>query len=372
MKDTRLRKVLMSADAVGGVWTYAAELARGLSARGIEVELTVLGPPPSDAQLEEIVHLPQVRVVSTGLPLDWTAHAEDDLDRLAGELRARASAAGAGLVHLNAPAHAGLTAWDRPLVAAAHSCVATWWRAVREGDLPGDLSWRAQRTRHGIKMADAVIAPSRSLARQLRATYGEVRHLHVVHNARRCMPYVSAQVRELVLTAGRLWDPGKNVAIIDEAAASFSFPVCAAGPKVGPNGEHRDFRNLVLLGSLTERELEQHYARTAIFVSMSVYEPFGLSALEAAQAGAALVLSDIDTFRELWNGAACFVPPDDARALATVLDHLMGHPEVRKDLARRARERATHFSTARNLAGTLGAYSQALAAYSRRIDRSAA
>ena len=39
------RRVLMTADAVGGVWHYALELARGLSGSDIEVVLAVLGPP---------------------------------------------------------------------------------------------------------------------------------------------------------------------------------------------------------------------------------------------------------------------------------------------------------------------------------------
>ena len=39
------RKVLMTADTVGGVWTYAVELARGLADRGVEVALATMGAP---------------------------------------------------------------------------------------------------------------------------------------------------------------------------------------------------------------------------------------------------------------------------------------------------------------------------------------
>ncbi len=49
------------------------------------------------------------------------------------------------------------------------------------------------------------------------------------------------------------------------------------------------------------------YAAATVFASMARYEPFGLAVLEAAQAGMRLVLSDIPTFRELWDGAAIFV-----------------------------------------------------------------
>ena len=43
------RHVLMTADAVGGVWTYALDLCRGLGTRGVHVSLVVLGPPASPA-----------------------------------------------------------------------------------------------------------------------------------------------------------------------------------------------------------------------------------------------------------------------------------------------------------------------------------
>ena len=43
-------KILMTADAVGGVWTYALDLAVGLAPRGVEVVLAVLGPAPSPRQ----------------------------------------------------------------------------------------------------------------------------------------------------------------------------------------------------------------------------------------------------------------------------------------------------------------------------------
>jgi hypothetical protein len=134
------RKVFMSVDAVGGVWTYALELAAALASEGVEIDLAVLGPPPSETQRARAVGVPGLRLSVTGLALDWTAKTEAELDRIAWELREAATACGADLVHLNAPAHAGFVQWDLPLAVAAHSCVATWWRAVRGGPLPPDLA----------------------------------------------------------------------------------------------------------------------------------------------------------------------------------------------------------------------------------------
>jgi glycosyltransferase involved in cell wall biosynthesis len=355
------RKVFMSVDAVGGVWTYALELAAALASEGVEIDLAVLGPPPSETQRARAVGVPGLRLSVTGLALDWTAKTEAELDRIAWELREAATACGADLVHLNAPAHAGFVQWDLPLAVAAHSCVATWWRAVRGGPLPPDLAWRAARTAAGLSIAGAIIAPSRSFARQLADVYGSRYHIDAVYNARQHAAPATPSTRDCVLTAGRLWDPAKNAAVIDQAAMQLKQPIFAAGPAGGPNGEAAHLPNLTLLGSLSEAELADWYARTAVFVSMSKYEPFGLSVLEGAQAGAALVLCANDTFAELWHDAAYFVPPDDADALAHAIDTLTRNNALRSDLALRASRRAQHYGLKRKLEGTLHVYRRALA-----------
>jgi glycosyltransferase involved in cell wall biosynthesis len=368
MRKTGVGKVFMTTDAVGGVWTYALELLRGLADAGIQVDLAVLGPPPSAAQGRAVVGVPGAHMLVTGLALDWTARTPAELDLATQRLQGLASSSGADLVHLNAPGLAGLDHWQQPLVAAAHSCVASWWEACGSGPLPSALAWRARRTAAGLRAADAVIAPSRSFARLLRRIYGPVRRLSVVHNARQTAPVSDDRERDIVLTAGRLWDPAKNVECIDRASALLATPIYAAGPTEGPNGERASAANLKLLGELDESALQSQYARTRLFVSMSRYEPFGLSILEAAQAGSALVLSDIATFRELWHGAACFVPAEDPVELARIVDWLIKHPAVRLDLARAALARARQYTVESLVAATLNIYGDAGVAHLRRAQ----
>ena len=81
-------------------------------------------------------------------------------------------------------------------------------------------------------------------------------------------------------------------------------------------------------------------ARAAVFAAPARYEPFGLGILEAALSGCALVLGDIASLRELWDGAAEFVDPDDPQALAAALDALAHAPGWCTHLAGRARRRA--------------------------------
>src|SRR5688572_17464329 len=81
--EGRVHRVLMTADAVGGVWRYSLDLARGLRERGVHVTLAVLGPAPSQAQRREAMSL-GVPIVDSPYRLEWMDDAEDDVRR-AGE-----------------------------------------------------------------------------------------------------------------------------------------------------------------------------------------------------------------------------------------------------------------------------------------------
>ena len=103
------------------------------------------------------------------------------------------------------------------------------------------------------------------------------------------------------------------------------------------------------------------YAEAAVFTSLSRYEPFGLAVLEAAQAGCALVLSDIPTFRELWDCAAVFVQPDDPVALAGALQSLLRDSNECARLGALAHSRSAQFGPARMVDATWDIHAAVLA-----------
>jgi glycosyltransferase involved in cell wall biosynthesis len=108
-------------------------------------------------------------------------------------------------------------------------------------------------------------------------------------------------------------------------------------------------------------------AGSGIFVSPSLYEPFGLAALEAAAAGTPLVLADIPTYRELWSDAAVFFPPRDAGALAEAVNRLASSDDDRRRLGAAARRRAGRYSPARQSAAMLSAYDEAALIHAQRV-----
>jgi glycosyltransferase involved in cell wall biosynthesis len=120
------------------------------------------------------------------------------------------------------------------------------------------------------------------------------------------------------------------------------------------------FAGCHLLGELNTSELSSWYARASIYVLPARYEPFGLSVLEAALSGCALVLGDIPSLREIWQDSASFVSPEDPKQLAATLQELIDHPEHRENMSVRAFNRAAQFTPSRMVTGYLSAYESAL------------
>jgi glycosyltransferase involved in cell wall biosynthesis len=130
-----------------------------------------------------------------------------------------------------------------------------------------------------------------------------------------------------VLAAGRLWDEAKGLTTLAAAALDCAWPVMVAGPTKMPGSEEVvHVHGVELLGPLSSRSLANYMARAAIYALPARYEPFGLSVLEAALSGCALVLGDIPSLREVWGDTAVYVDPADARALADAINTVAHDP----------------------------------------------
>ena len=341
MSATRL---LLVTDAVGGVWVYSLELARALKPFGIQAVLAVMGPPPNAAQSEQASDF---RLIDTGLPLEWLDTSRREI-RQAGEAIARiADREGADIVQTSSAALLADVHFSQPCIAVQHSCVATWWDAVKRTPLPPDFQWRRELVERGLKRASAIVAPSIAFAAETARIYDVPVPVNAVHNGRRAMTFGRVPQGEFVFTAGRLWDEGKNVATLDAAATRVGIPFQAAGPTNGPNGASVRLDHLEGIGEVSATRIAGLFSARPIYASAALYEPFGLSVLEAAQARCALVLSDIPTHRELWDGAAIFVPASDAEAFADAIQHLADDPRERQEFGERARARSQLYAPER-------------------------
>lgn len=335
-------RVLMTADTVGGVWQFSLELARALMPYGIEVHLAAMGPPPTRPQRREAAAVANLRLYARDCKLIWMADPWRDVEAAGRWLRALASRVRPALVHLNDLGHGDLD-WPAPVVLTVHSCVYSWWQAVHGEPPPAQWGRYHAAVQRSMDRADAMVTPTAALLAALRRHYRVPGPAFVVPNGRRGPAAEPVPKEALVLSAGRLWDEAKNISALCGVAGELPWPVYVAGETRHPDGGDHGHDGVRPLGHLATDALARWYAHAAIYALPARYEPFGLTALEAGLARCALVLGDIPSLRELWGGAAWFVPADDARALRAALETLIEDEPLRRDLAERAHERALHF-----------------------------
>jgi glycogen synthase len=336
-------KLLMTTDTVGGVWTFAVQLCRALEPLGVRVTLATMGRPLSDAQWAEVSALRSTTVRASAFRLEWMADAWHDVAAAGDWLLALEDETRPDIVHLNAYAHGALP-WGARVLMTGHSCVLSWWRAVHGCDAP-PAEWERYRAAvtAGIRAADFVTAPTRTMLDSLLTCYGPLPRTAVVPNGIEPDPGRTTAGHPLVVAAGRVWDAAKNIGALALAARTIRWPVLVAGDDVGDDGARRQIDGVRLLGPLSRQQLDALYRRARILVHPALYEPFGLVPLEAALRGCALVLADIESLREVWHDAAVYVDPRDPAAIAAGVNRLIERPAQTAELAAAARSRAQAF-----------------------------
>jgi glycosyltransferase involved in cell wall biosynthesis len=182
----------------------------------------------------------------------------------------------------------------------------------------------------------------------------------VIPNGRSAERYPAGTKEPIILAAGRIWDCAKNLSALETVAPQLAWPVRVAGSNSHPGGGIRESCGVQALGELAPEQLAEEFARAAIYALPARYEPFGLSVLEAALAGCALVLGDVPSLREVWGPAALYAAPDDHAALRACLARLIADRGLRENLARAARVRALTYTPERMASAYLSAYSIAL------------
>ncbi|MBL7767199.1 MAG: glycosyltransferase family 4 protein [Chitinophagaceae bacterium] len=81
--------------------------------------------------------------------------------------------------------------------------------------------------------------------------------------------------------------------------------------------------------SVSDEALFEAYEKAEIFISLSVYEGFGIPVLEAIAAGCKVVCSDIPVYQELFSGNVYFCPSNDAAELADCLKKVISDSNMK-------------------------------------------
>ena len=287
--------------------------------------------------------------------LEWMPDAWKDIDRSRDWLLELADRFKPSVVHLNSYASANAL-WNAPVISVAHSCVVSWWHAVHDCAPGGEWQEYSIRVRQGLAAAAAVVAPSRFMAEAVITHYGvNPEKTHVIPNFTAGNIPRSRPKQPFVLAAGRMWDHAKNLTLLETIADKLYWPLMIAG-----NELMADSSRAIQLGRLTHQDLLGRMSDAAIFAHPALYEPFGLAVLEAAKVRCCLVLADIPSLRELWDGAAHFIDPRDAEGWSREINRLIGDTEERERLAALALARANKYTAALALPMYIDIYEHAV------------
>ncbi len=98
------------------------------------------------------------------------------------------------------------------------------------------------------------------------------------------------------------------------------------------------------LGFVADADLPALYSAASLFVYPSLYEGFGLPALEAMACGTPVVASNQSALPEVVGEAGLLVDPQDVVAMAAAMSRLLNEPALHQRLAQAGRVRAASFT----------------------------
>jgi glycogen synthase len=339
-------RLLITTDTVGGVWRFAQELVEGLLHAGDSVALVSFGRLPSVAQRAEYERLlsrwgKELSFRASDVSLEWMQDNSRCLEEGSLVLGQVAEEFEADLLHTNQFCY-GAAQLPIPKIVTAHSDVLSWAHSCRGGVLE-DSAWLTRYralVRQGLDGADSVTAPTNWMLRALANEFPLPPHQVVIANGRSVPTYDVGSRRLRAVTAGRLWDEAKDVALL--GAVRSPMPLVVAGEAHYDGGQPASLSGVELRGALCEPEILSLFASSAVYICTSRYEPFGLAPLEAALCGCAVVVRDIDSLREVWQDAALYF--GNAEELSALLTRLAEQPTFLYNAQRQAGEQARRYT----------------------------
>lgn len=254
--------------------------------------------------------------------------------------------------------------------------------------MPGLLTGQSRRyygtIGRAVQEADAIIAVSQVTADDLvRLAHAPRDKIHVVYEApdasleRMPKDEAAVAVRDrfgvegtFVLFVGTI-EPRKNIPALVQAFAQVrrDFPVRLV--LAGPNGwlsesifaavrEQAPADGVIFLGEIRPPDLRALYCAADVLVLPSLYEGFGLPAVEAMTCGTPVVVANTGALPEIVGDAGVQVRPDDPGDIAAGLAWVLGNPRFREVLVKRGLGRAATYSWERAARETLAVYEQVL------------
>lgn len=242
---------------------------------------------------------------------------------------------------------------DQPFVAQIHAT-----EIDRSGENPNEEIFK--REREGLEAADKIITVSHYTKKILQKHYGlKKKDIAVVHNgverktSNHRKPAPRFHEKKTVLFLGRLVmqkGPDWFVKIakkVIEKEQNVQFLIAGTGhmmPQVLNEITHHGLlQHVIPLGFLNEESREKAFRMTDVYVMPSVSEPFGLSAVEAAQRGIPTVISKQSGVKEVL-GHSLAADFWDVDKMAHLILAALHYNPLHKTLSQKAEKELDHLT----------------------------
>jgi len=350
--------------SVGGIASHCLGLSRSLVAQGCEVHLVTLDFPdvPAEENVEGIrVHRVSVDIGHPSFLL-WVLAFNHFMEKKVADLN---TSSRFELIHchdwLTVPT--GITSKHflaKPLVATFHSTE----RGRSQGASDPDGFAVNGIERWGAHEAERLITVSHSMADQVCEEYavprGKVRVIPngvdpsqyemTVDRARVRGRYGLSEHERLVLFVGRMV-PAKGVGYLINAVPAIRrrYPD-AWFVMVGDGWQRKQLEEqalstggdvrIIFTGLLPTRELIELMHAADVLTVPSIYEPFGIVAIEGMACGVPVVASNVDGLSEIIQHmeTGLHVSPRSPESIASAVDQILSDQSLAKEIAYNARQ----------------------------------
>lgn len=217
-----------------------------------------------------------------------------------------------------------------------------------------------------LAQAEHIISNSEATARDIVEFYGVAAHritpIPLAHDAAN-FRFLDLPTRNYFLYLGRI-DPYKNVQSLLTAFARLpqhrDYELWLAGPA---DARYRPVleAQMAELGLTAQVKFLDYvpYAQLPVLLNQAIamvfptlWEGFGLPALEAMACGTPVITSNLASLPEVTGDAALLVDPRNADAIASAMHRLVSEPQLHAQLRAASLERAQQFSWAKTGAAT--------------------
>ena len=304
-------KILMTTDVKSEIWDYSLTLSRSLLKHfNAEISMISMGGKPTDRQKEELENL-NIEFQFTDFQHDIFAdiEANQDISNIKTLFENTIKEFNPHIIHLN---H-GYPNFDfkTPCVFTCHDNL-----------LNKNLLNYKQTINKSLNNADIIIAQSKFTAECLMKTYNLKTGIRIIYNGIDYNPYSGSPESPTLVACENSPNPGKNINFLLNIA--YKLPDNIKMKIIVDSKPYRKPpRNVEFFTNLAGSELQAVYKNSSIYLALSNYESNGLSSIQAAYSGCAILANDLPIFKELWGDCAYIFERDNPNSLMRCINNLI-------------------------------------------------